>query len=97
VEFWIRELKCGREDVVDQPRSGLPLIDNRDADTLSVLRHSPFETVRSIAEEVGVSAATRDDIGCIWKMGDLTLQDLQLNIVTGTNSFGFPILLTHRI
>jgi DNA-binding IclR family transcriptional regulator len=33
-------------------------VDNLDADILCVLHHSPFGTVRSIAEEVGVSAAT---------------------------------------
>jgi transposase len=58
VYLWIKEFKCGREDIADQPRSGLPPIDNLDANILCVLRHSPFGTVRSIAEELGVSPET---------------------------------------
>jgi hypothetical protein len=58
VYSWIKEFKCGRDNIDDQPRSERLPIDNLDADILCVLHHSPFETVRSIAEEVGVSAAT---------------------------------------
>jgi hypothetical protein len=54
VYFWVKEVKCGREDIVDQPRPGRPPIDNLDADILCVVRHPPFATVRSISEEVGV-------------------------------------------
>jgi hypothetical protein len=52
VYFWIKELKCGREDTVGQLCSGWPPIDNLDAEILCLLRGSPFRAVRSIAEEV---------------------------------------------
>jgi hypothetical protein len=72
-------------------------IDNLDADTLCVLRHRPFKTFRSIVEEVGVSAATTGGVGCNWRMPDFTLQNLQLNTLTGMNSFGFLVLPSRRI
>jgi hypothetical protein len=58
VYFRIKEFKCRREDIGDQPHSGRPPIGNLDTDILCVLHHRPFETVRSIAEQVCVSAAT---------------------------------------
>jgi hypothetical protein len=58
VDYWVKAVSCGRDDIVDQTRPGRPPIDNLDADILCVLQHSPFATVRSIAEEVGVSHET---------------------------------------
>jgi predicted transcriptional regulator len=58
VFFWVMELKGEREEIVDQPCSGRPLIDILDADLFVVLWHSPFGTVGSIAEEVGISPET---------------------------------------
>jgi hypothetical protein len=48
-------------------------------------------------EEVDVSAATRDGGGCNWIMPDFTLQNLQLNILTGINSLEFLVLHSRRI
>jgi hypothetical protein len=58
VYFWIKEFQCGREGVVDQPRSRRPAIDNLDADIVCVVQHSQFGTLRSIADEVSVSPET---------------------------------------
>jgi transposase len=58
VYYWVKEFRCGRDDVVDQTRPERPSIDNLDADILCVLQHSPFATVRSITEEAGVSHET---------------------------------------
>jgi hypothetical protein len=58
VFFWIMEFKGEWEEIVDQPCSGPPLINNLDADLLGVLWHSPFGTVRLIIEEVGISPET---------------------------------------
>jgi hypothetical protein len=53
VYLGIKEFKGGREDIVDQPRSEGPPINNLDADILYVLRHG-----HSIAKEAGVSFET---------------------------------------
>jgi hypothetical protein len=54
VQFWIGEVRRGRQDIHGENCMGRPLLDDLDAKIPDILDKSPFESVRSIAENVRV-------------------------------------------
>jgi hypothetical protein len=55
VQFWIGEVRFGRQDLHDEIRTGRPPLDDCDAKILAILNKSAFESARSIAERLHVS------------------------------------------
>jgi hypothetical protein len=55
VQFWITEIRLGRQDLHDELRTGRPLLDDLDAKILVFLHKSPFESAHSIAQRLLVS------------------------------------------
>jgi histone-lysine N-methyltransferase SETMAR len=55
VRFWMGEGRGVREDLHDEHRSGRPLFDHIDTQTLYILGKSPFESARSIAQTLNTS------------------------------------------
>jgi hypothetical protein len=58
MKYWRHQLKLGRTDLTTQHIRGKPYLDDTDAEILSVLRMSPFSSVRTIADSLGISAST---------------------------------------
>jgi transposase len=68
VQFWIAEVKRGREDLHDESRPGRPPAADLTRRIQEVLDHRRFELARSIAETLHVSYSTvlkhlHDDLG----------------------------------
>jgi hypothetical protein len=58
IKYWLHQLKLGRIDITTQHVGGRPDLDDTDAEILSVLRISPFSSVRTIADSLGIPAST---------------------------------------
>jgi hypothetical protein len=58
IKYWLRQLKLGRTELTTQHVGGRPYLDDTDAEILSVLRISPFSSVRTIADSLGIPAYT---------------------------------------
>jgi transposase len=58
VQFWMQEIKRGRQDLRDEHRTGRPSLGNLDTQILSILEKEPFESARSIAHTLGVDHTT---------------------------------------
>jgi hypothetical protein len=52
VQFWITEIRHGRQDLYDEIRTGRPPPDNIDAKILAILAKSSFKSAHSIAERL---------------------------------------------
>jgi transposase len=55
VQFWLAEIRRGRQDLHDEIRNRRPPLDDLDSKILAILEKSPFELSRSIAERLLVS------------------------------------------
>jgi hypothetical protein len=55
VRFWITEIRCGRQDLHEEIRSGRPHLDDLDSKNLEILEKSPFESSHSIAVRLFVA------------------------------------------
>jgi hypothetical protein len=58
INYWLHQLKLGRTDLTTQHVGGRPYLDDTDAEILSVLRISPFSSVRTIADSLAIPAST---------------------------------------
>jgi hypothetical protein len=58
VPFWITELRRGREDLHDEPRTGRPLAENFPTKIQELLEENPFESARLMAGIIQVSHST---------------------------------------
>jgi hypothetical protein len=54
IQFWITEVRSGRQDLHDEIRTGRPSLDDLDAKIVAILDKSHFESARSIAERLYV-------------------------------------------
>jgi hypothetical protein len=55
VQFWITEVRLGRQDLHDKIRTGRPPLDDLDAKIPAIFDKSPLELARSIAETLCVA------------------------------------------
>jgi transposase len=58
VQFWIGEVRFGRQDLHDEIRTGRPPLDDVNAKSLAILYKSPSKSARSIAERLCISRTT---------------------------------------
>jgi hypothetical protein len=58
VQFWITEIRCGRQDLHDEIRSGRPHLDDPDGKILAILDKFLFESADSIFERLLVAYST---------------------------------------
>jgi hypothetical protein len=57
-QFWVAEVRFGRQDLHDEIRTGSPPLDDIDAKILTILNKSPFESAHSIAKRLAVTHGT---------------------------------------
>jgi hypothetical protein len=60
IKYWLHQLKLGRTNLTTQHVGGRPYLDDTDAEILLVLRISPFSSVRTIADSLGIPASPVD-------------------------------------
>jgi hypothetical protein len=58
VQFWITEIRRGRQDLHDEIRGGRSPLDDLDGKILAILDKSPFESAYSIAERLRAALLT---------------------------------------
>jgi hypothetical protein len=58
VQFWITEIRRGRQDLHDEIRSRRAPLDDLDGKILAILDKSPFELVYSMAERLLLAYST---------------------------------------
>jgi hypothetical protein len=58
IQFWITEVRLGRQDFRNEIRTGKLPLDNLDAKILIILDKSPFESIYSIAEALSDAHST---------------------------------------
>jgi hypothetical protein len=58
VQHWCQFFDCGRQNLHDDPGSGIPAIDHLDAKTIACLEKESFSSTYSLAEALDVSPAT---------------------------------------
>jgi predicted transposase YbfD/YdcC len=58
VQFWITEIRRGRQDLHDEIRRGIPPLDDLDGKILVIFDKSPFELAHSIAERLPIVHST---------------------------------------
>jgi hypothetical protein len=58
IKYWLHQLKLGRTDLTTPHVGGRRYLDDIDAEILSVLWISPFSSVRTIADSLGIPAST---------------------------------------
>jgi hypothetical protein len=57
VKYWLHRFKLGRKDLTTQHMGGRLTLDDTDAEMLSIRRRSPFSSVRTIADSLGIPAS----------------------------------------
>jgi hypothetical protein len=58
IQFWLREIERGRQDLHDAARSGRPPLDDVDAAIMRIIYKFPFESARSIAQTLNLAHST---------------------------------------
>jgi hypothetical protein len=58
IKYGLHQLNLGRTDLTTQRVGGIPYLDDTDAEILSLLRISPFSSVRTIADSLSIPAST---------------------------------------
>jgi DNA-binding MurR/RpiR family transcriptional regulator len=58
IQFWITEIRSGRQDLHDKICSGRSPLDNLDSKIVAILDKTPFESSRSISARLNVMQST---------------------------------------
>jgi hypothetical protein len=58
IKYWLHQLRLRRKDLMTQHMGGRPTLEDTEAEILSILRRSPFSSVRTIVDSLGIPAST---------------------------------------
>ena len=58
IYFWIRQIKCGRQDLSDLPKPGRPVDEQLTVTIQKAFNKNQFASARSVARKIGVSHTT---------------------------------------